>query len=366
MQKARRVLRIITILAILLSIGWHQGLTCSTFILKSEAELVFGGNLDFYTSRGLVIVNKRGVAKSAFLAPPETPVSWASKYGSITFNQVGREFPFGGLNEKGLVIQMMWLEATDYPPVDDRPAIQALQWIQYQLDNFATVSEVLESESKLRISAPQATAKLHYLIGDAGGKAATIEFIGGKPVYHTGESLPVVALANSAYGDCLRFHDSLSLEERTGCVSYSSGDRFVRIAKAIDDFNSGNNISGVKHAFDILESVKAPRRGSHCTAWSVVYDVKNMRLFFKTFENPEVRIIEFDNFDFSCASPVMVLDMNTDLTGSSDEFIEYTPAVNEELVSKVMTAYKESGFLSEVTDEAIQLLAHYPDYLKCR
>jgi choloylglycine hydrolase len=30
-------------------------------------------------------------------------ISWISKYGSITFNQYGREFPTGGMNEKGLV-----------------------------------------------------------------------------------------------------------------------------------------------------------------------------------------------------------------------------------------------------------------------
>jgi choloylglycine hydrolase len=26
---------------------------------------------------------------------------WTSRYGSITFNQYGREFPSGGINEKG-------------------------------------------------------------------------------------------------------------------------------------------------------------------------------------------------------------------------------------------------------------------------
>ena len=167
-------------------------------------------------------------------------------------------------------------------------------------------------------------------------------------------------------GTWMLYYNSLSVEEMDGCVSYSSQDRFVRISRAMQDFDSGNSDSGVKYAFDILESVKAPKRGSHCTAWSVVYDVRNMQLFFKTSENPEVRIVEFDDFDLSCAAPVMVLDMNANLSGSSDEFVEYDPAINKQLVTEVMTAYKESGFLSEVSDAAIQMLVHYPDMLKCQ
>ena len=34
-----------------------------------------------------------------------TPASWVSKYGSVTFNQYGRELPTGGMNEAGLVVE---------------------------------------------------------------------------------------------------------------------------------------------------------------------------------------------------------------------------------------------------------------------
>lgn len=74
---------------------------CTTFVLKTENDLVFGRNLDWVSDNGVVVVNKRNVKKTSLIFPPEKPVEWISKYGSVTFNQFGAEFPFGGMNEEG-------------------------------------------------------------------------------------------------------------------------------------------------------------------------------------------------------------------------------------------------------------------------
>jgi penicillin V acylase-like amidase (Ntn superfamily) len=368
MRRISSALRLLFAVAIVFYAA-QQAFPCSTFVLRGKDKLVFGANLDFFTSRGLVVVNKAGVVKTAFLAPPEKPASWVSRYGSITFNQMGREFPFGGMNEQGLVVQMMWLEDTDYPPPDERPGIQELQWIQYQLDNAATVDQVIASNSEIRISRPQAASKLHYLVCDRSGNAATIEFIEGRFVYRTGKTLPVAVLTNSTYNECLEFHnafDSLDAGEQIMRTSYDSKDRFARIARAISDFESQDIGPAVEYAFDVLQSVSAVKRGSHCTAWSIVYDLRNMKLHFKTFENRSVRVIELDAFNFTCSSPVLVLDMAEDLSGDvSDKFVEYTPAINEDLVTSVIAAYKEAGFLTEMPDMAVQFLVTYPERLSC-
>ncbi len=358
------------VLAIVLGLGLHQAYPCSTFVLRDQEDLVFGGNLDFYTSKGLVVVNKRQAAKTAMLAPPETPVSWVSEYGSITFNQVGKEFPFGGMNEKGLVVQMMWLDETAFPPADERPGITELQWIQYQLDNAATVDEVIQSNSNMRISSTQAMSRLHYLVSDASGKAAAVEFIDGEFVCHTGEALPVAALTNSSYDASLEFHmalDTLGTAEQIAHTSYASKDRFATIAGKTKNFESDKTATAVDVAFDILHTVRAPERGPHCTAWSIVYDVANMRLLFKTFENRHVRVIDFGAFDFACAAPPKVLDMTADLQGDvSSAFAQYRPEMNRDLVTSVMAIYKEAGFLSDIPDQAIQFLVAYPERVICR
>ncbi|MFT7624554.1 MAG: penicillin V acylase-like amidase (Ntn superfamily), partial [Myxococcota bacterium] len=118
---------------------------CTTFLCEDGQDVLIGKSYDWHQGAGLVLVNKRGVAKKALvLEPGATPAQWTSRYGSITFNQYGREMPNGGMNTAGLVVEVMWLRASRYPAPDKRPTLNELQWIQYQLDRFATVKEVVE------------------------------------------------------------------------------------------------------------------------------------------------------------------------------------------------------------------------------
>ena len=165
--------------------------------LDHDDQPLVGKNYDWGVEDGLVIINKRGVKKTAIALNEDfgQPAKWTSKYGSITFNQYGREMPMGGMNETGLVVEMMMLRETQYPAHDSRPSISNLQWIQYQLDNFSTVKEVISSDSKVRIYS--GNTGLHYMACDKMGNCASIEFIGGKLVYHINETMPVKVLTNS-------------------------------------------------------------------------------------------------------------------------------------------------------------------------
>lgn len=120
------------------------------------------------------MVNKRNLIKKAdnFFDPESKTVEWISKFGSITFNQYGKEHPMGGMNEVGLVVEVMWLSGSRYPNADSRPALGELPWVQYQLDNFSTVKEVIDSDSSIRISTD--SQPLHFLVCDRSGEAATI------------------------------------------------------------------------------------------------------------------------------------------------------------------------------------------------
>ena len=106
---------------------------CTTFC----AGGLFGRNYDFEIGYGHVIVNKRGVSKTS---QTDKPASWTSRFGSITFNQFGRDSATGGMNEKGLVVELMWLDGTRYPAADARSEVGTLEWIQYQLDTASNVA----------------------------------------------------------------------------------------------------------------------------------------------------------------------------------------------------------------------------------
>lgn len=79
------------------------------------------------------------------------PATWTSKYGSVSFNMYGVGLPRGGMNEKGLIIEALVLLNGKFPSPDDRPSINPNQWVQYQLDNFATTEEVISHVEDIRI-----------------------------------------------------------------------------------------------------------------------------------------------------------------------------------------------------------------------
>ena len=105
-----------TLLALLLALALAAPApACTTFCLRDGGRIVFGKNYDWSVGDGLLIVNKRGVARRADAAGDPRPASWVSRYGSVTFNQYGRDFPSGGMNERGLTIELMWLDGSRYP-----------------------------------------------------------------------------------------------------------------------------------------------------------------------------------------------------------------------------------------------------------
>jgi choloylglycine hydrolase len=193
--------KIIALLFILTPISFLYA--CTTFFINKNGQMVFGRNYDWVTDAGIVCTNLKGLSKISMKTENGETIGWVSKYGSITFNQYGKEFPTGGMNEKGLVVELMWLDETKYPAADNRPAIGVLQWIQYQLDNCITIDEIIETDKKLRVS-PTGTTPLHYLVADANGKVATIEFLNGKMVVHKGSDLSFPVLTNNTYDESVK------------------------------------------------------------------------------------------------------------------------------------------------------------------
>ncbi|MCD6376636.1 MAG: hypothetical protein J7L94_13990 [Caldisericaceae bacterium] len=93
----------------------YQLYACTIFVLKRDGKVLLAKNLDWFIDDGFIVVNKRGVKKVAFEMNDGDPVKWESRYGSITFNQFGKEFPLGGMNEEGLVIEETSYSLSQYP-----------------------------------------------------------------------------------------------------------------------------------------------------------------------------------------------------------------------------------------------------------
>lgn len=310
---------------------------CSVFALPSNGGTVYGQNLDWREwFPGHVLVNVRGVEKAILDWEGHWPttsarktITWTSRFGSVTFTCYGRDFIDGGMNEVGLIVDETNFDA-GYPPDDDRPGISCTQWMQYQLDNFATVDEVLTHLGDLR---PDGEG-WHYLIADAGGECAVIEYANGNPVVYKGEDLPYRAISNTSYRQGL---SHIPMDKAFGGeIDIASGDdaygRFIRMAILLDSFDDTLESPAAGYAFTILDKV-----GSELTRRSVVYDGPALRVLWRTESNPAVRWLDLGSLDFSAGQPTRVVDIEVmgpgDVAGMLEE---YTAEGNLKLVKGVL------------------------------
>lgn len=104
-----------------------------------------------------------------------------------------------GMNEKGLVANLLFLAESDYHrPDDKRPVMGPCIWTQYVLDKFATVDEAVAALGKevFRIDYPDlpngAKSTLHLSISDPTGNSAIFEYINGNLVIHHGRDCQVI------------------------------------------------------------------------------------------------------------------------------------------------------------------------------
>lgn len=327
---------------------------CTTFFINKNGQMVFGRNYDWVTDAGMICTNLKGLSKTSMQTENGETISWISKYGSITFNQYGKEFPTGGMNEKGLVVELMWLDETKYPSADNRPAIGVLQWIQYQLDNCTTIDEVIATDKKLRISAT-GTTPLHYLIADANGHAATIEFLNGKMIVHKGNDLTVPVLTNNIYDESVKAYKNSTANGN------NSLERFSEACSMIQKLNAGIVSKPlIDYSFDILGEVTQ----GDFTKWSIVYDLTNKKIQFKTNRFKQVKIVSFSAFDFDCTSTAKVWDMNQAGNGKINTLFEnFNSTINKRIVE---TAAKESETRVTISQQNIEKLWQYSSGIKCQ
>jgi len=365
--------RIIIALVAILLISLSKTYACTTFVLKDGAQIVYGRNLDFNIGNGFIVNNQRGISKYAFIASETNLMTWTSKFGSITFNQFGKEFPYGGMNEKGLVIAQMYLSNTRYPDIDSRKVISTLQWIQYQLDVSSSVEEVLASDSILRISNEVAVG-IHFLVCDSKGKTATVEFIDGKMVYHENEELPVPLLTNNTYDESISYLKQFDVLGGAKVIPWENiydiewtndntlvvNKVFATAANSMMKFR--DSLTLINKAFDVLQSVTI----NNHTKWSTVFDVTNRTFHFKNESREEIVTLDFKDFDFESEQDARILDIQTATSDSvMNQFVDYSLDINREYVLKAFVPLMESGFIPvAIPDAAIEAHARFPETLK--
>ena len=230
-----------------------------------------------------------------------------------------------GMNEKGLVANLLYLAESNYGGPDNRPVLSIAMWIQYVLDNFGSVTEAVAELQKdaFRIG-PFLTpnnrpASMHLSISDPSGDSAIVEYIDGKIVIHHGKQYQT--MTNSPI-----FDQQLALNaywQHIGGMTFmpgtiSAADRFVRVSffndalpktvdknyiNAVADQAFENqalaSVLGAVRAVGVPLGINSPTEPNiSSTIWRTLSDQKNLRYYFDSAMSPCICWVDLKNINF--------------------------------------------------------------------
>ena len=275
-----------------------------------------------------------------------TSITWTSKYGSVITSSWDISST-DGMNEKGLVGNMLWLVESTYPPFEKdkgRPGLALSLWLQYTLDNFATVAEAVAALRQEKfdvvssyIPGTQIFSTVHLSLSDASGDNAILEYIDGKLVIHHDRSY--VTMTNSPV-----FDEQLAINTYWKNIPGSimlpgtnrAADRFVRANYYIHAIPQTDDIRvALPSVFSVIRNCSVPfgisspsEPNISSTRWRTVADHKNMVYYFDNVLNPNVVWVDFNKIDLSAKGKVrkLPLDNNQNYSGEASKlFVDAKP-----------------------------------------
>ena len=344
----------ITILLALNLLDSSKILACSTFSFLDRGHAFVGKSYDWDKEQGVLHVNKRGVKKSSLrVFPTDRPLTWTSRYGSLTLNQYGRELPNAGINEAGLVVEVMVLGGANYPAADEKLSVNESQWVQYMLDMAGSVEDVITMARQSRVA--KILIPLHYMACDTSGSCVAVEPIAGELVITELGSGDNKVMTNDTYEAGMRYLKGFDGFGGSRPIPTSKGslDRFVIASDHVKNANTLLGRDGVEFGFEGINRV-----ASSATKWRVVYDLDSRSIHFSTQSQTAVKKVELSEFDFDCRSSVDVYDMKSVASGNiSKQFSQYSAVENSKLVRSSL-----SGSVPETLLKAAESL---PESTEC-
>jgi len=286
-------------------------------------------NFDWKTGYGEIYLNPRNAIKTSITSD----FDWKSKYASFTFNQFGPELPAGGINEKGLAIEALVLPNTTLPK-SDHNMVNEGEWIQYQLDNFESVEEVISHIDDVSIK--KLYVNVHYMICDATANCNILEFINGKRIIHS--NLKYKALANHPYKTSVR-----SLTHPGDYDMPAVAASLTRFKLAAKTQLKSMQVSSFYQKLDLS------KLGSY-TKWQIVYDLSNQELNFKTSTRKQNTNLKMRDYNLECTTKLQVLT----LKGNS-KIISKTVNLKSNVMARLL---KVSDISKEVKQKIYNKLFH--------
>lgn len=350
-----------TILSVIISatVFLSGAYACTRAVYIGADMVITGRSMDWEEDMQTNLwVFPRGIARNG-LAGIDSPV-WKSKYGSVVAS-VYQMASADGMNEKGLVMNLLYLAESNYgTPQKNHAPLSISLWGQYVLDNFATVQEAVGglSTNPLYLKAPNLpngrASTVHLSLSDPTGDSAIFEYVDGKLVIHHGKQYQV--MTNSPI-----YSKQLALNEywqTIGGTAFLPGtnraaDRFVRTYFLLNalprslDKNFIQRVPDQSYAHQALASLISVIRAVSVplgittpdepniasTIWRTAADQKNRIYYFDSATKPNTFWVSFDKLNFSDGAPVMSLALDKGQVYAGEVATQFKPTPSFKFMS---------------------------------
>lgn len=311
---------------------------CTDFRIKAEdgSVLIARTNEFSVPANSNIVFEPAGKTFTSKTPDGKNGLGWKSRYGFIALNGMGLTENFiDGLNEAGLSVGMLLFTESKYEAIDkdnEGMSLSNLDLCSWILGNFGTVDELKKELPNVRVwleNVPEIgePLPLHVAVHDAAGNSIVIEFINGeKKVYDNPigvmtnmpefswqvTNLRTFANANPFNPDAKSFSGvtTAPFGQGNGWLGlpgdWTPPSRFVRVAYALNSASSvkdvGEALSLAGHIINIVDIpfgvIRDKGKGgpvlSEYTQWTVFKDLKNKIMYFKTYDNANLRFVDLN------------------------------------------------------------------------
>jgi choloylglycine hydrolase len=325
----------ISTIAAIIAFASSTAPACTGITIKpKDGSVIFARTLEFAADlKSNVIIVPRGT-EYVGTAPGNKPgLRWKTKYGTVGVNAFDMPVVVDGLNEKGLHVGLFYFPGfAKYQEVNADDLGKALApWEigSYLLGTCLDLKEAVAAAKSVLVG--EVVQKemgivppVHLIVTDASGKSVVLEYVGGELRVHDN---PFGVMANSPTFDWhmtnLSNYVTLSkknmekidlagkeikgLGQGSGMLGlpgdFTPPSRFVRavaFSKTAQPVDKAKE--GVLQAFHILNQFDIPKGAAQgiehgtevydYTLWTSAADLKNLRYYFRTFDNSRIRMVD--------------------------------------------------------------------------
>lgn len=316
-------------------VGSSTAPACTGITIKpKDGSIIFARTLEFGMDlKSNILLVPKGKELVGTAPGDKAGLRWKTKYGIVGTNAFDLPVILDGINQQGLHVGLFYFPGfARYQEVKAEDSARALA--PWELGTFllGTCSDVKEAVAAAKIVRVGAVVQkdmgfvppVHYIVTDARGTSVVLEYVDGELKVHAN---PFGVMSNSPTFDWhmtnLSNYVTISdknvekidlagktvkgLGQGSGMLGlpgdFTPPSRFVRaVAFSKSALPVEKAKDGVLQAFHILNQFDIPKgaaRGlehgkevSDYTLWTSAADLKNLRYYFRTFDNSRIRLVD--------------------------------------------------------------------------